>query len=346
VTISPAPNQPPVAVVNGPYVGVVGQVITFTSTGSSDPEGGQLTYAWNFGDGTSASVASPTHSYGAALTYTVTLTVTDSANATASASTTATISAPVPNQLPTVSSVTIPSAGLLMQNMVVNAVASDPDGDVLTYRWNFGDGSPEISGLTAPALHEYGATGSYNVTVTVDDAHGGVASASGTIAITAPSGPIAYSRNLLIPPRQQAAIYKGQYAVELDGAGVPPLQFRITTFPTHIEPSMDVFLNRYYQWWDPLGVLKPECRRSSTQLPLYCKASFSSRVDMSTGTVTMNPTTVPPTVVYAPQLCYVWIGPISDSFAFTVTDATGATSDPALINITIDPNQDCLEPTF
>jgi PKD repeat protein len=84
-------NQPPVAVANGPYSGVVNATITFHATGSFDPDGSILSYTWFFDDGTSASGASVTHAYASADTYTVTLTVVDNLGASGTAQTTATI---------------------------------------------------------------------------------------------------------------------------------------------------------------------------------------------------------------------------------------------------------------
>lgn len=76
ITVS-SNNHPPVAVAGGPYNGGAGQVIQFNGSGSSDPDGNNLTYAWNFGDGGTGSGVSPTHVYAFANTYLATLTVTD-----------------------------------------------------------------------------------------------------------------------------------------------------------------------------------------------------------------------------------------------------------------------------
>ncbi|GAA3846640.1 lectin [Sphaerisporangium flaviroseum] len=60
--------------------------VTFSSAGSSDPEGGALTYSWNFGDGGTSTAANPSHTYTANGTYTPTLTVRDPQGLTGSAS--------------------------------------------------------------------------------------------------------------------------------------------------------------------------------------------------------------------------------------------------------------------
>jgi glucose/arabinose dehydrogenase len=53
--------------------------------------------------------------------------------------------------------------------------STDPDGDSLTYTWNFGDGSPNGSGGTT--THQY-AAGTYTATLKVRDGHGGVSTAT------------------------------------------------------------------------------------------------------------------------------------------------------------------------
>ncbi|MDH2426323.1 carbohydrate-binding protein [Sphaerisporangium sp. TRM90804] len=66
--------------------GPVPLTVSFSSAGSSDPEGGSLSYSWNFGDGTTSTAANPTKTYNTAGTYTPTLTVRDPQGLTGTAS--------------------------------------------------------------------------------------------------------------------------------------------------------------------------------------------------------------------------------------------------------------------
>lgn len=73
------------------------------------------------------------------------------------------------------------------QNVVENTTvgfdgsnSSDADGDLLSYSWDFGDGG---TGSGATAQHRYLDSGSYTVTLTVTDGHGGVATDSATINV-------------------------------------------------------------------------------------------------------------------------------------------------------------------
>jgi PKD repeat protein len=70
-------NSPPTADAGGPYLGSFGLPVTFNGSGSTDPDGDPLTYAWDFGDGGTGAGVNPTHTYSFSGTYTVTLRVTD-----------------------------------------------------------------------------------------------------------------------------------------------------------------------------------------------------------------------------------------------------------------------------
>src|SRR5438128_474819 len=72
-----AVNHAPTAAPGGPYSGAEGAAVSFDGSGSSDPDGDALTYAWTFGDGSSGTGATPQHAYVVANTYTVEVTVSD-----------------------------------------------------------------------------------------------------------------------------------------------------------------------------------------------------------------------------------------------------------------------------
>lgn len=92
----PPGNQPPVAAAAGtPLSGSTPLTVTFDATGSTDPDGDPLVYAWDFGDGTTGSGPKPsrtfTNSGTTAIARTVTLTATDVRGATATATVLVTI---------------------------------------------------------------------------------------------------------------------------------------------------------------------------------------------------------------------------------------------------------------
>jgi PKD repeat protein len=74
-----ADNSAPTANAGGPYLGAVNTSIAFDGSASSDPEADSLTYAWDFGDGSSGTGVMPSNNYAAAGIYTVCLTVNDGA---------------------------------------------------------------------------------------------------------------------------------------------------------------------------------------------------------------------------------------------------------------------------
>lgn len=184
-----SPNAPPVANAGGTYTGSKGVPVQFNGSGSSDPNGKAITYAWNFGDPTSASntstLANPTHTYLRAGTYTVTLKVTDASNR----STTTTTQAVIPNVNPAVSA--LPGATILKgEGYAAAGSFSDPDPDAWTATVDYGDGGGAqplgLSGNAFSIAHTYAAAGSFTVTVTVSDNDGGAGSSSATVQVLTP----------------------------------------------------------------------------------------------------------------------------------------------------------------
>jgi glucose/arabinose dehydrogenase len=126
-------NQPPNAVASAtPTTGTAPLSVAFDGTGSSDPEGGPLTYAWDLdGDGAfdDSTATRPTRTY-AAGTYTIRLQVTDNAS-NASVSLPLTITS---NNTPPTATVSTPTATLKWRvgdTISFSGSASDPqDGAI------------------------------------------------------------------------------------------------------------------------------------------------------------------------------------------------------------------------
>ncbi len=175
-------NLPPVPHPNGPYTGVVGTAISFSSAGTNDPDGTIVSGLWNFGDGvTVANATNPTHIYSVAGTFTVSLSVTDNKGATSTASTTATVTGGSTNLSP-VPNANGPYAALV--GVAINfssAGTHDPDGNLVSGSWNFGDGATSTN---ANPTHVYSTAGIYTVTLSVTDNKGATASTSTTATIT------------------------------------------------------------------------------------------------------------------------------------------------------------------
>ncbi|MEA3277188.1 MAG: PKD domain-containing protein, partial [Pseudomonadota bacterium] len=173
---APQGNTPPTASFS---VACTDLSCSFDGSASVDSDGAIVSYDWDFGDGTVVmdAGATPTHAYAADGAYSVTLTVTDDQGATAS--TTKEVTVAVGNQSP-IASFTFTCVDLACDFL---STATDPDGTIVSYEWDFGDGA---IGSGATATHVYAAGGNYSVTLTVTDDAGAAASVSQTVAVTAP----------------------------------------------------------------------------------------------------------------------------------------------------------------
>jgi len=157
-----------------------GTPVSFSGATSSDPDGTISSYAWTFGDGSSTTGATPSHTYSSTGSYTVTLKVTDSDGQSASSTKQITVAPTFQNPTAAFSA---PAGGLEGQALTFNASgSSDPNsGGSLSYSWNFGDGGAG-SGVTA--AHAF-AAGVYTVTLTVTDSASGLTnSVSHTVTIS------------------------------------------------------------------------------------------------------------------------------------------------------------------
>lgn len=171
--------------------------MAFNGSGSFDPDGDALSYAWEFGDGGRATGAYPHYIYASEGVYAVRLTVGDG-TFSVSDETTATISAIVnPSNRAPVADAGGPYEGIVGRWIPFDATRSrDPDGDFLTVTWEFGDGHWGIGIVSA---HAYEAAGNYIATVTVSDgAFAPTAQASVSIADALPAEAFLDERNSVV----------------------------------------------------------------------------------------------------------------------------------------------------
>jgi parallel beta-helix repeat protein len=193
VTANPAANTPPTARLTvSPTTGTAPLAVTADASTSTDPQGQALTYKFDFGDGSAVvgpqAGATAPHTYASAGSYTVTVTATDTGGLSGTATAAVTVSS-APNTPPTARLTVSPTSGTAPLAVTADASTStDPQGQVLTYTFDFGDGTAAVGPQSAAtAAHTYAAAGSYTVTVTATDTGG--LSSTATAAVTAnPSG--------------------------------------------------------------------------------------------------------------------------------------------------------------
>ena len=142
-----------------PRVGCPPLDVNFTNFST----GNQLTYLWDFGDGTTSTAQLPVHTYTTSGTFTVTLTVTDSAGCTSTLTKQAYVQ--------TVN----PAAGYIAPPPTtgcapLTAQFTDATVGSLGWLWDFGDGT--TSTLQNP-IHTYNTPGTYVVALTTTSAGGG-----------------------------------------------------------------------------------------------------------------------------------------------------------------------------
>ena len=184
-------NLPPVAKLKvTPADGAAPLTVTAHAGESADPDGRIVSYQFDFGDGTTVGPQSDPnarHTF-ASGSWTVTVVVADEKGATARASAVVTASGSAGNQPPVARLALSAVSGTAPLAVVAHASASsDPDGRIVSYRFDFGDGTVVGPRSGPNALHTY-AAGQWTASVTVTDDLGATASAS--VAVTVQPGPV------------------------------------------------------------------------------------------------------------------------------------------------------------
>ncbi|MBV1911138.1 MAG: PKD domain-containing protein [Kangiellaceae bacterium] len=189
--LSSGNNNPPTArfTISSDTV-AVNVAVTFDSSSSSDPEGDVLSYSWQFGDGNTSTAANPSHQYSSEGTYSVSLIVSDTLGAQSPSTQQSIVVSAVSNAAPVASFTASPNPASVGVDVNFDSTnSSDPDGDPLTYSWDFGDGNTSVS---ANPIHQYSSVGNFSVSLIVtDDSNASSSAETQTIQIQANAAPTA-----------------------------------------------------------------------------------------------------------------------------------------------------------
>jgi glucose/arabinose dehydrogenase len=189
-------NQPPVAAASAtPTSGQAPLPVTFSSAGSSDPEGAPLSYSWTFGDGGTSTQANPTHTYLAPGQYVARLTVSDGTSTAVSSDLTIRVGTP-----PTPTILTPATGALFRAGDVISYSGSATDAEdgplpASAFSWTVlfhhdshihpagGPFTNTTSGtLQIPTTgHDFQGSTNYEIVLTVTDSTGLTASRSVTV---------------------------------------------------------------------------------------------------------------------------------------------------------------------
>ena len=130
-----------------------------------------VSYGWNFGDGRTASGVTVSRSFSTNGSYNIVLTVTDDAGAFAQDRQTLTVA--TAGAGPTASLTFSPTAPSTATTVFFNASGSTAGtAPIATYRFTYGDGTPDDVGTSALQSHRFTVAGIYNVRLTVTDTLG------------------------------------------------------------------------------------------------------------------------------------------------------------------------------
>ena len=176
IVVSLRRNEPPVAVISGPTGGTALVALELSAENSRDPDGTIVEHRWDLGDGTLASGKRVVHRYEKAGTYRVELTVVDEDGARGTAVAEIFIASHPP-----IVRLSGPARGRVGEELTFSAKGShDPDGEIVGYRWDFGDGAA-ATGKTV--THRFERPGTYTIKLTVTDDHGVEAAETMTVEV-------------------------------------------------------------------------------------------------------------------------------------------------------------------
>ncbi len=161
-------NKLPVASITSPKyneVFLIDSEIYFDCSACIDPDGHDLFYSWTSNIDGLIGTAETFYANLSAGTHIIELIVTDEHDGKSETSLVLIVNTP-----PTADAGDNKNSEVDEKVNFDGSLSTDPDGDELTYTWNFGDGNKDVG---KKVEHPYDLEDVYNVTLTVDDGKGG-----------------------------------------------------------------------------------------------------------------------------------------------------------------------------
>ncbi|MCC5841649.1 MAG: PKD domain-containing protein, partial [Opitutales bacterium] len=176
VSVAAAPTaQPTASFTFTPSTGKNPLTVSLDASASTAGSGEIVNYIWNFSDGTTASGETVEKIFADPGTFTIFLSVLNSFGKVDSTQADIVV---IENLHPVAALSVSANEGTVPLTVHFDASASfDPDGTIVRYDWDFGDGTTLLDGGPTQS-HIYGADGTFTATVTVTDDNGATAQAT------------------------------------------------------------------------------------------------------------------------------------------------------------------------
>ncbi|MBU6352334.1 MAG: SUMF1/EgtB/PvdO family nonheme iron enzyme, partial [Chloroflexi bacterium] len=225
-------------------------------------DGSNVSYVWDFGDGSTGSGASPGRTYTAVGVYTAVVTATNSVGQ-AVASTQVTVDQSISG----LQAIRSGQGTAVALGSVVLFTATTTAGSNVDYTWNFGDGT---TGSGANVTHSYAVTGTYTAVVTAANSVG-----------SSTASPQAVSALYGWTPVEEILIPAGSFQMGCDSSNpgetclgdMQPLH--TVTLDAYFIDKYEVTNARYKACVDAGGCTAPQSVDSVTRFPYYGTSTYA-----------------------------------------------------------------------